>query len=283
MAPPSYSDLGKQARDIFSKGYHFGLWKLDCKSKTASGIEFNTAGHSNQEYDKVFGSLETKYKVNDYGLTLTERWNTNNTLFTEVAVQDQILEGLKMALEVSFQPSTGEKNGKFKVGYGHENIKLDADVNADLQGPLINASAVLGYEGWLGGYQTAFNSQAGSLVMNNLALGYSAKEFILHTSVNDGQVFNGSIYHKTSDKLDYGVQLSWTSGENSNTSFGIGAKYQLDKDAAVRAKVNNERHIGLGYQQKLRDGVTLALSTLIDGKNFNAGGHKIGVALELEA
>lgn len=30
-------------------------------------------------------------------------------------------------------------------------------------------------------------------------------------------------------------------------------------------------------------GITLTLSTLIDGKNFNAGGHKIGVALELEA
>jgi hypothetical protein len=30
-------------------------------------------------------------------------------------------------------------------------------------------------------------------------------------------------------------------------------------------------------------GITLTLSTLVDGKNFNAGGHKIGVALELEA
>ena len=30
-------------------------------------------------------------------------------------------------------------------------------------------------------------------------------------------------------------------------------------------------------------GVTLTLSTLIDGKNFQQGGHKLGVALELEA
>ena len=30
-------------------------------------------------------------------------------------------------------------------------------------------------------------------------------------------------------------------------------------------------------------GVTLSLSTLIDGKNFQAGGHKVGLALELEA
>ncbi|XP_065355371.1 voltage-dependent anion-selective channel [Calliphora vicina] len=282
MAPPSFSDLGKQARDIFGKGYHFGLWKLDCKTKTASGIEFSTGGQSNQESGKVFGSLETKYKVSDYGLTLTEKWNTDNTLFTEVAVQDKLLEGLKLSFEGSFAPQSGNKSGKFKVGYGHENVKIDSDVNVDLNGPLINASAVLGYEGWLTGYQTAFDSKNAKLTANNFALGYTTKDFVLHTAVNDGQEFSGSIFQKCSDKIDVGVQLSWTSGTN-NTKFGLGGKYQLDHDAALRAKVNNNCQVGLGYQQKLRDGITLTLSTLIDGKNFNAGGHKIGVALELEA
>ncbi|XP_037960926.1 voltage-dependent anion-selective channel isoform X2 [Teleopsis dalmanni] len=281
MAPPSYSDLGKQARDIFGKGYHFGLWKLDCKTKTASGIEFNTVGHSNQESGKVFGSLETKYKVNDYGLTLTEKWSTDNTLFTEVSVQDQLLEGLKLSFAGTFAPQTGNKEGKLKASYGHENVKFDSDVNIDLKGPLINSSLVLGYQGWLAGYQTAFDTQNSKLAANNFALGYSTKDFVLHTAVNDGQEFSGSIFQRCSDKLDCGVQLSWATGGN-NTKFGIGGKYQLDKDASVRAKVNNASQVGLGYQQKLRDGVTLTLSTLIDGKNFNAGGHKIGVALELE-
>ena len=49
-----------------------------------------------------------------------------------------------------------------------------------------------------------------------------------------------------------------------------------------RAKINNSSQIGLGYQQKIRDGVTITLSALIDGKNFNQGGHKVGLALELE-
>jgi hypothetical protein len=30
-------------------------------------------------------------------------------------------------------------------------------------------------------------------------------------------------------------------------------------------------------------GVKLTLSALIDGKNFNAGGHKVGMGFELEA
>jgi len=78
------------------------------------------------------------------------------------------------------------------------------------------------------------------------------------------------------------VNLGWTASKNE-TSFGIGCKYALDSNASLRAKVNNSSQIGLGYQQKLRDGVTLTLSSLIDGKNFNQGGHKLGLALELEA
>lgn len=30
-------------------------------------------------------------------------------------------------------------------------------------------------------------------------------------------------------------------------------------------------------------GVSLSLSTLIEGKNFNQGGHKVGLGLDLEA
>ena len=281
MSPPSYTELGKQARDVFFKGYHFGLWKLDVKSKTKSGIQFNTAGHSNQETGKVFGSLETKYKIDEYGLTLTEKWNTDNNLHTEVSVQDQMVEGLKLAVEGSFSPQTGHKDGKVKVGYGHENVKIDADCNIDLSGPLIHTSLVLGYQGWLAGYQTGFDTQSTKLTRNNFALGFTTKDFVLHTAVNDGKDFIGSVFQRVSDKLDCGIQLSWSSGSNS-TSFGIAATYNLDIDASLRAKVNNHSQIGLGYQQKLRDGITLYLSTLIDGKNFNAGGHKIGVALELQ-
>ncbi len=82
--------------------------------------------------------------------------------------------------------------------------------------------------------------------------------------------------------METGVNLGWTASSNT-TSFGVAAKYKLDDGASVRAKVNNSSQIGLGYQQKVRQGVTVTLSTLIDGKNFNQGGHKVGISLELES
>ena len=83
-----------------------------------------------------------------------------------------------------------------------------------------------------------------------------------------------------------------------------------------QAKVNNASLVGIGYTQTLRpgknhlylyiqlktmakhngtlfhllndlkkfiSGMKLILSALVDGKNINAGGHKLGLGLELEA
>nr|WIM01405.1 voltage-dependent anion-selective channel [Limnephilus flavicornis] len=282
MSAPAYGDLGKNARDVFGKGYHFGFLKLDVKTKSSSGVEFASGVHSIQESGKVFGSLESKYKVKEYGLTFTEKWNTDNILATDITVQDQLAKGLKLTLDTSFAPQTGTKTGKLKSSYVHELCAVNCDVELDRAGPTVDASAVFKYQNWLAGYQMRFDSQKAAVTKNNFALGFTSNDFVLHTNVDDGQNFGGSIYQKVSPKLDCGISLNWAAGSN-NTRFGVGCKYALDNDAALRAKVNNASQIGLGYQQKLRDGITLTLSALIDGQNFNGGGHKVGVALELEA
>ena len=87
MSPPTYGDLGKNARDVFGKGFHFGLMKLELKSKTASGVEFTSGGTSNTDTGKVSGNLETKYKFKEHGLTFTEKWNTDNQLCTTIDLQ----------------------------------------------------------------------------------------------------------------------------------------------------------------------------------------------------
>ncbi|XP_015179524.1 PREDICTED: voltage-dependent anion-selective channel-like [Polistes dominula] len=283
MAPPTYKDLGKSARDVFSNGYHFGLLKLDVKTKTDSGVEFSSGGVSNQDTGKVFATLETKYKIKEYGLTFSEKWNTDNTLATDITIADKLLSGLSIGYSCTFSPQTGTKTGQLKTTYKHENVSATADLDLSLTtGPLINASAVVGYQGWLAGYQASFDSQRSKLTKNNFALGFTASDFGFHTCVDNGREFGASIYHKVKPDLEGAINLAWNSSNNV-TQFGIGTKYNLDNDASVRAKVNSQLQIGLGYQQKLREGVTLTLSSNIDGKNFSSGGHKIGFALNLEA
>merc|ERR1712168_561718 len=88
-----------------------GLLKLEVKTKTDTGVEFTSGGSSNIDSGKVAGNLETKYKVKDLGMTLTEKWTTDNTLNTTLDVADKLLPGLKVTLDTSFAPSTGSKSG----------------------------------------------------------------------------------------------------------------------------------------------------------------------------
>lgn len=280
MAPPAYADIGKQSRDVFGKGYHFGLVKLDVKTKTNTGLEFNCAGSSSTDRGKVSGSLETKYKCNMYnGLSFTEKWTTDNSLNTTVDVQDQVMKGLKLTLDTNFLPSTGDKSGKIKTEFKHENLTINSDV-AIAASPVINASATLGHGKIAAGYQMSFDVGKSSLTKNNFALAYNSGDFIVHGAVNDGKQFSGGIYQKLSNQLETGVAITSTEG---SSTFGVGCKYNLDDKAAIRAKVNNTCQVGLSYQQKLRDGVTVTLSTNVDGNKLNAPGHKIGLAIEMSA
>jgi len=281
MAPPFYADLGKNANDVFSKGYHFGVFKFDLKTKSEAGVEFTSGITSNQESGKVFGSLSSKYAVPKYGLSFTEKWNTDNTLATDITIADKIAAGLKITLEGTFAPQTGAKTGKLKTSYSNSTLAVNTNLDLDRAGPIVDVAAVLHRNGWLAGVNSQFDSQKAKLTKNSIALGYMTKDFALHTNVDNGKEFGGSIYQKVSDKLDCGVSMKWTSG-SADTLFGVGAKFALDKDTSLHAKINNKSLIGLGYQQKLRPGVTLTLSAALDGQNFNAGGHKVGLALELE-
>lgn len=282
MAPPQYSDLGKSAKDLFNKGYNYGTVKLDVKTKTENKIDFNLTGEHNNDVQKTLGTLEAKYKAPENGITFTEKWNTDNILKSELTAEDNFLKGLKLALDTTYSPASGKKSGVLKTTYKHDKLLINTDVDLDFAGPVVHNSLVFGHLGWLLGLQTTFDTSKSQLTRNNFAVGYSAKDFTLHTNINDGTEVGGSIYQKVNPQLEMGVSLSWSS-VNNTTRFALASKYTLDKDATVQAKVNNLSQVGLSYTQNLRDGVKLVLSTLVDGKNINGGGHKLGLGLELSA
>ena len=107
-------------------------------------ILFNFSG-------KVSGNLETTYKCKEYGLTFTEKWSTDNKLDTTVELADKPLKGAKLVFDSTFSPQTGAKSGVVKTEYKQDMVTLTADVDLNLGGPLVNASAVVGHQGWLGG------------------------------------------------------------------------------------------------------------------------------------
>ena len=140
------------------------------------------------------GSLETKYKIKEHGLSLTEKWTTDNKLNTTVDVADKLVPGLKLSLVTNFAPRTGAKSGSLKTEYKHEAATVTADMDLGLSA--INATAVVGHKGWLAGYQTCFDLTKSAVTKNNFGIGYTAQDFVLHTSVVNGTDFGGSVYQK---------------------------------------------------------------------------------------
>uniref|UniRef100_A0A8C7A773 Non-selective voltage-gated ion channel VDAC3 n=1 Tax=Neovison vison TaxID=452646 RepID=A0A8C7A773_NEOVI len=96
---PTYCDLGKATKDVFNKGYGIRMIKIDLRTKSYSGVEFSTSGHAYANTGKVSGNIETKYKVYKYGLTFTQKWNTDNILRTEISLENKLAEGLKLTFD----------------------------------------------------------------------------------------------------------------------------------------------------------------------------------------
>ncbi|KFM64129.1 Voltage-dependent anion-selective channel protein 2, partial [Stegodyphus mimosarum] len=281
MAPPCFADLGKQARDVFNKNYHIGLIKLEVKTKTATGVNFTVSGTSNNDTGRVNAFLETKYLIKDYGVSIKEKWNTDNVLSTELSVEDQFVKGLKFTLDSNFAPQSGKKAATLRTAFKNEHVHLNGDVDIDATAPQFHGAGVINYQNWLVGAKFSHDFGKNQLTKTNIGLGYSLGDFVFHSNVIDGQEFGGCMYQKVNDKLESGMTLSWTAGTNE-TRFGLGCVYKLDEDSSLRAKVNNNSQIGISFTHRLRKGIQLTLSALLDGKSFNQGGHKIGLGLELE-
>lgn len=58
------------------------------------------------------------------GITLTEKWNTDNMLGTIIEVQDQFARGLKLTLDSSYAPQVGKRTGKVKAEWAAESAKV---------------------------------------------------------------------------------------------------------------------------------------------------------------
>ncbi|UYV67277.1 VDAC2 [Cordylochernes scorpioides] len=279
---PAFSDLGKHCRSLFEKYYSFGLLNLKAKTMSPLGIDFKMDGIYDISSKKVDASLESLYVIPEWKVSFVEKWCSDNTLSTDVGIQDLFLKGIFLGTGSKFSMDTGSKSFFFRSGYKMNVGNVDLDFNIEPPSYNVRLSSVASFLGWLVGGRLIADFPSRKLILSSFSLGYYNEGFILHSNVTNSREFSASIFHQISCKLDTGIRMSWTMGSNL-TQLGLGAVYRLDDSTTFRGKVDNQNFIGLGFSQKLSTGVVINFGACLDGKNFTHGQHQIGLGIEMEA
>jgi len=282
VAPPKYADLGKEARDLINKDFHT-VKHLKVTSKSTNGFQFTTEKSYNSASGVVGASLETKYICSDSDWSLSSKWNTDSVLSNTVSVANQGLDGLNVDIDTCYSLISGKKSMKVKTAYTGSTIfhpTLDLDV-ADIAKPNVDFSLVLAHQGLHAGYQTCFDSSASKLVGHNVSLGYKKNNLVLTGAVENASKFIGSVYYNIKEGLSAAAHAEYTPGASPNIT--LCGKYDMGCDASIKAKVDQNLTLGGSYTQKIRPGVSLTSTCILNGKALDQGGHKVGMSLSFES
>jgi voltage-dependent anion channel protein 2 len=282
--PPSWKDLGKSATDLLQKDYPIHGTSLEVKTLTPSNVAFKVAGTRDSASNVITGDIEGKYTDFKNGLTVTQAWTTSNLLRTQVELENQLANGLKLDLNTTLNPAKSQKAAILTAIYKQPSVHTRAVADV-FKGPTFTADAVVGHDGFLVGGEASYDVQAGKLNRYAAAIGYSAPEYAVTIhSLQNLSIYSASYYHKVSKDVEAGARAVYdTKATTGGVSIEVGTKAYLDNAAFVKAKINNAGLLVLGYTQALRPGVKASFGLALDTAKLNdtaAGNaaHKVGAS-----
>lgn len=274
VIPPTFSDLGKVAKDVFNKGFSIGSNKLAVKTKTSSGIALNPSFELKN--DALIASFESSGSP-AAGFTLKEKWTSDNVTKTNFIVEDKICKGLKLDLEIVVNPASGKKAGTAKTAYKTDCFNGTFDANLDLAGPTLVATAVSEYNGVQGGAEVAFDTEKSKLTKNTIAIGYVHNDFNFVGFVKDLSLFEGLLHHKVNANTEIAAKLEWNN-QTHGCAFNFGAKHVLDDATSLRAKIDCSGKTTLSLTHKVKPWLDVTLSNQLNAKTLAGVSH--GISLE---
>ncbi|KAI0601417.1 eukaryotic porin/Tom40 [Biscogniauxia sp. FL1348] len=283
MSVPAFADISKSANDLLNKDfYHLSAGTIEVKSNTPNNVAFKVTGKSSHE-KATSGNLEGKYSDKSLGLTLTQTWNTANTLESKVELNDSIAKGLKAEGVFAFLPAAQSKGAKlnltFKQSAFHGRAFFDL-----LKGPTANVDAVIGHEGFVAGASAGYDVQKAAVTGYSAAVGFQAPSYSAAVTATDNlSVFAASYYHKVNSQVEAGAKATWNSKSGNTVGLEVASKYRLDPVSFAKAKINDRGVAAVSYNVLLRPGVTLGLGASFDTQKLEQATHKVGTSFTFES
>ncbi|KAK0720709.1 eukaryotic porin/Tom40 [Lasiosphaeris hirsuta] len=283
MAVPAFSDIAKAANDLLNKDfYHLSAGTVEVKSNTPNNVAFKVTGKSSHE-KSTNGAIEAKYSDKPNGLTLTQSWNTANTLESKIELADNLAKGLKAEGVFNFLPATSAKGAKLNLHFKQPNFHGRAFVDL-LKGPTANIDAIVGHEGFLAGASAGYNVQNAKITGYSAAVGFHAPTYSAAITATDNlSVFAASYYHKVNSQVETVSKATWNSKAGNTVGLEVAAKYRLDPVSFVKAKINDRGIAAVAYNVLLREGVTVGVGASFDTQKLDQATHKVGTSFTFES
>ncbi|KAF4595098.1 Mitochondrial outer membrane protein porin [Ophiocordyceps camponoti-floridani] len=282
MPVPAFSDLAKPANDLLNKDfYHLSATTFEFRDTAPNGVAFKIAGKSS--HDKMTSaSIEGKYVDKPTGLTLTQTWNTANSLDTKLEVSDSLAKGLKLEGLFNFLPATAARNAKFNLMFRQPNFHGRAFFDL-LRGPTANVDAVIGHEGFLAGASAGYDVNKAAVTAYSAAVGYSVPAYSAAITATDNlSTFSACYYHKVNSQVEAGAKAVWNSKTGNAVGLEVAGKYRIDPVSFAKVKINDRGIAALAYNVLLREGVTLGLGGSFDTQKLDQATHKLGASFTFE-
>jgi len=272
-----YGDIGKAARDLLSKDFNFGKTKVEAKTTTSNGVVFTTTLDRDTKKGNIEGEVKAKYTSGK--ITLNESFHTNNNLNVKAELSDQLVEGLKVDVDATFNPHDQTRGLKLATAFSQSHFKTTT--NFDAIKLSVKADANFSFDKFVAGGQASYDIGAGKLEDSSAAIGYDEKDFnISFHAQKTFSEFALTYYQKVNSDLTYALQGKWA--EKPFSTVEIGASFKVDNDTTFKTKVDNSLKVGLGYSTKVRPDLKVTVGLELDATKLNEGGHRFGLAFNFE-
>ncbi|KAJ3025688.1 UNVERIFIED_CONTAM: hypothetical protein HDU68_006803 [Siphonaria sp. JEL0065] len=218
------------------------------------------------------------------GVTITNTWHAGNALTAQVELQDLISTGFKVDLHGSIHPALGTTAAKAGLELKQANVFARSSVDLLAKnGATVHTDVVVGSEGLLLAGDVAYNTGDATIHRYNVAVGYKTPEYLLaFHATKKFTHFTAGYFHNINSGLQVATRATWDQAVNTQVGIEIGTKYALDKSTFIKAKINNEGRLGLGYTQILRPSIKLQLGGSFDTTKLGENAHKLGLAFVID-
>nr|CDS27799.1 voltage dependent anion channel protein 2 [Hymenolepis microstoma] len=279
MGPPSYSDIGKTARDVLRKNFDLGMRFISYKSKEGN-YDYTARIDDAFRYRKMYGSFESTLFLEKYGVKIKEKLVSKASLSSEVSAENHLIKGLTNKITSVYDIKDKKVKFAVKSEYENEYVNGKFDCNFRKTLPDVEQSLVFRFQDYLAGAIVNLDSTAKKLRFVDFAFAYSISDFGFHAIITDwARTFTAGVYQRLSNTLEYAAEATWNRNESTHT-WAVGCQYTLDKRKRhlVKLKLDSHQRVSASLKSRLKEGVKICVCALFN----DADETQIGFGMEVE-